>query len=343
MEIGNQIKSLRLRRGITQENMAQHLGITAQAVSKWERGVAAPDIEMLPAISAYFGVSIDELFALSDETRMERIQNMLWDVRYLQQSDVDATRAFLLDKAKREPHNGRPHELLADMENHIAREHQSKAAEYAMEALRRDPTLRNAHGELIYGMQGKIADWNGASHYALIDFYKGYIQEHPDCKNAYLDIMDQLLDDYRIDEAKNYCDRYEQIDQSYRVPLYRGKIAWQAGNRKEAFAIWEQMEQAFPDEWCVYHNIGDYLLRDGQIDQVAAYYRKAIDVQNAPRYTDPFEALAQFYERVGDFSAAIATLEEDLEVCDKEWNFTEGESADIIRREIARLKQRSEV
>ena len=83
MEIGNQIKSLRLSRGITQENMAQHLGITAQAVSKWERGVAAPDIEMLPSISAYFGVSIDELFALSDETRMERIQNMLWDVRYL--------------------------------------------------------------------------------------------------------------------------------------------------------------------------------------------------------------------------------------------------------------------
>ena len=74
MEIGNQIKALRLRRGITQEAMAQHFGITAQAVSKWERGAAAPDIEMLPAISAYFGVTIDELFALSDETRMERIQ-----------------------------------------------------------------------------------------------------------------------------------------------------------------------------------------------------------------------------------------------------------------------------
>lgn len=38
MEIGNQIKALRLRRGITQEDMAQHFGITAQAVSKWERG-----------------------------------------------------------------------------------------------------------------------------------------------------------------------------------------------------------------------------------------------------------------------------------------------------------------
>ena len=40
MNIGKQIKALRLRRGVTQEAMAQHLGITAQAVSKWENGVS---------------------------------------------------------------------------------------------------------------------------------------------------------------------------------------------------------------------------------------------------------------------------------------------------------------
>ena len=340
MEIGNQIKHLRLQRGITQDIMAQALGVTPQAVSKWERGVTTPDIAQLPTLSAYFGVTIDALFALSDETRMERIQNMLWDVRYLQENDVQSATEFLLEKAKREPENGRPHELLADLENHIAREHMEKAAEYALEALRRDPGMRNAYGELIFGMNGKIADWNGASHYRLIEFLEGYIQEHPDCRNAHMDIIDQLLDDYRIEEAHTYCDKMAQIDPSYRTPLYRGKIAWQEGNRKKAFEIWAQMEKDFPDEWCVYHNIGDYLLRDGQNDRVAAYYRKAIDIQNAPRFTDPFEALAQYYERIGDFDAAIATLQEDLECFDKEWHFTEGESADVIRREIARLEKK---
>lgn len=340
MEIGNKIKSLRQQRGITQEAMAKHFGVTPQAISKWERGVATPDILLLPDISAYFGVTIDELFALSDDTRMERIQNMLWDVRYLNEADVESSRQFLLDKAKREPNNGRPHELLADMENHIAREHQSKAAEYAMEALRRDPNMRNAYGELIFAMNGKIADWNGCSHYALIDFLAAYIHEHPSCRNAHMDIIDQLLDDYRIDEAKTYWDRLAAFDTSYRALLYKGKIAWQEGNRKEAFAIWEQMEQQFPEEWCVYHNIADYLLRDGQIERVAAYYRKAIDIQKAPRFTDPYEALAQFFERIGDYDAAIATLREDLEIFDKEWNFTEGESADVIRREIARLENK---
>lgn len=66
MEIGNQIKSLRLRRGISQEAVENHIGIPPQAVSKWERGVTMPDNGLLPELSAFFGVSIDELFAQSE-------------------------------------------------------------------------------------------------------------------------------------------------------------------------------------------------------------------------------------------------------------------------------------
>ena len=339
MEIGNQIKALRQRRGITQEEMAQHFGVTPQAVSKWERGAATPDIALLPDLSAYFGVTIDELFALSDETRLERIQNMLWDVRYLNTSDVIASREFLLEKARREPENGRPHELLADMENHIAREHQSRAAEYAMEALGRDPSLRDAYGELVYGMNGMIHDWNATCHNALIDILKEHISKHPK-RGGYLTLMDQLLEDYRIAEANTYCDELASFDKTYRVDLYRGMIAWQKGDRTEAFRIWAKMEEKYPDEWCVYHNIGDYLLRDGQIEKVAQYYRMAIDIQKAPRYTDPFEALAQFYERIGNYAAAIETYREELDIFDKEWHFTEGETADFVRREIARLEKK---
>ena len=172
MEIGNQIKSLRLRKGVTQEDMARHFRVSPQAVSKWERGTAAPDIAMLPALSAYFGVTIDELFALSDDTRMERIQNMLWDVRYLNAADVENARSFLLEKARREPENGRPHALLADMENRIADAHRAQAAQYAKEALRRDHTIKSAHSELASAMGGVPADWCARNHYVLIDYYK---------------------------------------------------------------------------------------------------------------------------------------------------------------------------
>ena len=59
MNIGNQIKVFRLKKSVTQEAMAEHFGITAQAVSKWECGTSVPDISLLPELSAYFGVTID--------------------------------------------------------------------------------------------------------------------------------------------------------------------------------------------------------------------------------------------------------------------------------------------
>lgn len=340
MEIGNQIKALRTRRGITQEAMAEHFGISPQAVSKWERGAASPDIALLPQLSAYFGVTIDELFALSDDTRIERIRNMLWDVRFLNPADVENEKQFLLAKAEREPENGRPLELLADLENHLAREHREKATDYAKEALLRDPKLRDAHGELIQGMNGKLHDWNASNHCALIDFYKDYIEEHPNCKNAYLSIIDQLTDDYRMAEAREYCARYRTIDDSYRGLLYQGIIEWYDGNRDEAFALWAQMEQEYPEEWRVYHNIADFLVRSGRSNEALAYYRKANDIQPAPRYCDPIEAIAQYHEMRGEYELAIAALNEELEIFKNEWNFTAGETADMVHRQIERLKHK---
>lgn len=338
MELGNQIKALRQRKGVTQEALAEHLGVTSQAVSKWERNTASPDIALLPTLSAYFGVTIDELFALSDDTRMDRIQNMLWDVRYLNPADADNARTFLLDKARREPHNGRPLELLADLENHLAKEHHTHAAEHAREALRRDPDLPEAHGELKLSMNGWCKDWAYNNRSELIAYYQEYLIDHPDCKNAYLHLLDNLLADFRLTEARQYLDHYAKRDGTYRTPMYRGMIEWFAGNREEAFVIWFQMEADYPENWCVYQNIGDFLVRSERYNEAIRYYRKALGTMSPPRWCDPIESIAQVYELMGDIPAAIAAWREELNLFETEWEFTTGETADVVHRNIARLE-----
>lgn len=62
MTIGNKIKELRKQRGITQEQLAESVGVSFQAVSKWENNIALPDIALAPALARYFGVSMDVLF-----------------------------------------------------------------------------------------------------------------------------------------------------------------------------------------------------------------------------------------------------------------------------------------
>ncbi len=64
--IGENIKRIRRERGLTQEEVATHLGISFQSISKWERGDGYPDITMLPVLSYYFGISVDDLLGAGE-------------------------------------------------------------------------------------------------------------------------------------------------------------------------------------------------------------------------------------------------------------------------------------
>ncbi|MBE5877723.1 MAG: helix-turn-helix domain-containing protein [Lachnospiraceae bacterium] len=60
--IGNKIRTLRKNKNMTQEQLAEVLSVSSQAVSKWENGISAPDIELLPIIARFFGITMDEFF-----------------------------------------------------------------------------------------------------------------------------------------------------------------------------------------------------------------------------------------------------------------------------------------
>lgn len=73
LKIGEKIKELRKSQDITQEKLADYLNISYQAVSKWENGLALPDITLLPKLANFFGVSTDELLDLkASENEAER-------------------------------------------------------------------------------------------------------------------------------------------------------------------------------------------------------------------------------------------------------------------------------
>ena len=61
MTIGKRIAHFRKEKGLTQEDLAQHMGISPQAVSKWENDQTCPDISALPKLARLFGVTVDEL------------------------------------------------------------------------------------------------------------------------------------------------------------------------------------------------------------------------------------------------------------------------------------------
>ena len=86
MNIGKKIRELRLQNGLTQTEMAEIFGISPQAVSRWEIGVAYPDLELIPAVANYFGVTIDDLFGYQSE-RETRVNAILDEARALARYD----------------------------------------------------------------------------------------------------------------------------------------------------------------------------------------------------------------------------------------------------------------
>ncbi len=73
LELGKRIRELRRRDGRTQEDLAGAIGVTSQAVSRWEANGGYPDMEMIPSIANYFGITIDELFGVDKAKNEEEI------------------------------------------------------------------------------------------------------------------------------------------------------------------------------------------------------------------------------------------------------------------------------
>jgi len=75
-KIGEKIKEFRLKSKITQKELADYLGVSFQSVSRWEKSLCYPDLEILPAIANFFDVSADELLGIDNLNKKERIDSI---------------------------------------------------------------------------------------------------------------------------------------------------------------------------------------------------------------------------------------------------------------------------
>ena len=207
MTIGTNIKRLRQNKGVTQEALGDVLGVSGQAISKWENESAYPDIMILPKLADFFGISIDEL--------MEYKWNAL---TYKEQFVKFMVGNGILQLGEFELKRGQKKNYFLDTEKFTANAQIAKIGEYFADCIREnglefDVVMGLAYHGIAFSTSTACALFN--KYGVTVDYC--YDRKEPDSKGRILcghtlkDGDRVVIVDDLISTGQTICERIERL------------------------------------------------------------------------------------------------------------------------------------
>lgn len=342
MELGKKIKQLRFKAGLTQEQLAEKLRIGAQSVSKWENAVAMPDITMLPLLAEIFGVSIDDLFDLTTEQRLNRIENRMDAEEELPADIFREFENFLQVELNDAKNRKRATELLAYLYWHRMNAMGRKASRYAKEAITRTPGEKECQWILSKTENHVVWDWNLANHNKAVNFYRELVEANPEVALPYMYLLDNLIADHRADEAERWLELYCKLEKAHPVmkQVYRAYIALARFDEPTADGIMEALLAQQPENDAVLFETAQYYAAKADYKKAINIYERAFAADTKrPRFQDALMGIADIYEIMGDYANAAKTYERIIDLLENEWGLTEetDSSVTLAKKEKARM------
>lgn len=347
MELGKKIKQFRFKAGLTQEQLAEKMGVAPQSVSKWENAVAMPDISLLPKLAEVFGVSIDDMFDLTAEQRFNRIENRMDAEEELPQDIFWEYEEFLKSQLSNEQYKKRATDLIAYLYWHRMNTYARKTARYAKDAVRLAPGEKGCQWMLQMSDGHYAWDWNIHNHTAAIEFYRELVEKNPERELPYLYLLDNLIADHRADEAERYLERMSALKDSRPVicEVYRAHIALSRFDEPAADGIMEQLIADHPDDFACLFEAAQYYAAKCDYEKAIVCYEESFEKETRrPRFTDELIGIADIYQIMGDYRKAAETYDRIIDLLENEWGLTEetDSSVTVAKTKKARMLAKAE-
>ena len=345
MELGNKIATLRKKMEMTQKELADILSISAQSISKWETGQASPDVTMLPKIAEIFGVSIDELFDLTIEQKLNRLENRLDFEEDFPAEVFKENEEFLKSLLEDNHYKYKANSLLAMLYCHRMFSDQKKMVKYAEESIRLDPNKKNCQWMLSKFYGHAYWDWNVANHNHAIDFYREIIRDNKDATLPYYYIIDNFIADNRAEEAEEYLLELEKLNHNnpVMIDIYKVYIEMIKHGNDAADKMIANLKEKYGKDPAFLFEMAQYYAKKGIFDKTIECYELSFENDpQRPRFIDALQAIADIYEIQGNYVKAAETYDRIILCQQEEWGQTdEAEIRDSMRKKkklLAKIK-----
>ena len=311
MQIGQVIRQYRKEKDMTQEEMANRLGVTAPAVNKWEKGSSMPDITLLAPIARLLRISLDTLLSFREELTQEEIQDIIYTLNsMLREQSFEKAFAYAGEKIEQYPNC----ELLileaavllnADrmkMKGEMGDEETVVSVEFDPE---QPGNKMEAHGGNEEHGENEARDDTGEYDTVINGWLTGALKsEQEQIRTMAADALFAFyLNNKQYEKAEECLGYYSE--QNPERKFKQARIYSKTGRTEEAYKTYE--EQLFSMYQMVdrlFHSIGMLAAQDENMDKV----RMMVDKQSA--LAEIFE-MGEYHKAAGRFELAV--MEKDAE------------------------------
>lgn len=326
MELGNKIKQYRIKSNLTQESLADKLNISSQSISKWENGITMPDISLLPELSEIFGVTIDELFDLSVDQKLNRIESKLDIEEGLSNHDFKEIEAYLKEQASIEEYKYRATYLLTYLYTNRLMSDSKMIKKYATQCIKLDPNKKDCQWMLGKTGNYDFWDWNMANHTEAINFYRDLYTSNKSSGLSLCFLIDNLIADKRASEAELYIKEYERLCPSNiaLISAYKAGVALARYDELQADSIMNKLEVEHGDDPSCLFEIAQYYAKKAQYEKAINYFEESFEKETKrPRYIDALLSIGDIYDIMGNIKKEVETHDRIITCLKEEWKMSE--------------------
>jgi transcriptional regulator with XRE-family HTH domain len=296
INIASNLKRLRKQREITQEDLADFIGVSFQAVSKWERGEGYPDITILPVLANFFDVTLDELVGMNEIKDAKKLDEIKEQLKKLTSDGKIKEAVDLLRKAlKIFPNN---YELLAELasildffgntpeEKQKNREEAVKISERILEFCTDSVIRSNVQANMCFSL------------------YRSGNKEKA------IKLAEKLPNIFKTRE----CTLYQFLERDKQIEMCQTTIRKLAGVFHDQIKyLTQRWKHPLVDEQEHYTAEQAIKLQQKAIDLIKLVYDEG-DFDFSHIYLqDSYEAIAQIYLKIGNIDKSIENIEKAVE------------------------------